>query len=109
MAALQLLGMGRPRASAEGPREAGIGQRRGCPAALMIRWGARIPLRGLTFLRKAPLRPSRSHHSASLRLALHPKNRSLHTRPTARFRFKTRISARASVFRVEILLLLPEF
>ena len=35
--------------------------------------GTRIPLRGRTFLRKALLRPARSHHSASLRLALHPK------------------------------------
>ena len=40
--------------------------------------GARIPLQGHTFLRKALLLPSRSHHSASLRLALHPKNRTLH-------------------------------
>ena len=39
--------------------------------------GTRIPLRGRTFLRKALLRPSRSHHSASLRLALHPKNHTL--------------------------------
>src|SRR4051812_29825848 len=38
----------------------------------------RIPLQGRTFLRKALLRPARSHHSASLRLALHPKNRTLH-------------------------------
>src|SRR5579871_2478355 len=68
----------RPRVSPEGPREAGIGHRRGCPATLMVRWGARIPLRGRTFLRKAPLRPARSHHSASLRLAPHPKNRTLH-------------------------------
>ncbi len=77
MAALQLLGIERrPEASPEGPREAGIGQRRGCPIALHTQWGARIPLRGRTFLRKAPLRPARSH-SASLRLALHPKNRTL--------------------------------
>ena len=40
--------------------------------------GARIPLRGRTFLRKALLLPARSHHSASLRLALHPHNRTLH-------------------------------
>ena len=40
--------------------------------------GARIPLWGRTFLRKALLHPSRSHHSASLRLALHSKNRTLH-------------------------------
>ena len=39
--------------------------------------GTRIPLRGRTFLRKALLYPSRSHHSASLRLALHPKNHTL--------------------------------
>ncbi|SCX78206.1 hypothetical protein SAMN05216308_101176 [Nitrosospira sp. Nsp13] len=48
-------------------------------------WGARIPLRGRTFLWKALLRPARSH-SASLRLALHPKNRTLHPRPTTGFR-----------------------
>ena len=40
--------------------------------------GFRIPLRGRTFLRKALLLPSRSHHSASLRLALYPRNRMLH-------------------------------
>lgn len=39
--------------------------------------GIRIPLRGRTFLRKALLRPARSY-SASLRLALHLKNRTLH-------------------------------
>ena len=74
MAALQLLGMGRPRAWPEGPREAGIGQRRGC----RDRFGHLHPAQGRTFLRKALLRPERSHHSASLRLALHPKNRTLH-------------------------------
>ena len=47
----------------------------------------RIPLRGRTFLRKALLRPSRSHHSASLRLALHPKT-AHSTRPTTGFRIK---------------------
>src|SRR5574340_1395649 len=68
---------GAPERRPRGPREAGIGQRRGCPAALMAHWGARIPLRGRIFLRKILLRPARSH-SASLRLALHPKNRTLH-------------------------------
>ena len=43
----------------------------------MVRQGACIPLRGCTFLRKALLRPAWSH-SASSRLALHPKNRALH-------------------------------
>ena len=38
--------------------------------------GARIPLKGRIFLRKALLRPARSY-CASLRLALHPKNRTL--------------------------------
>ncbi len=65
MAALQLLGMGRPKALPEGPREAGIGQRRGCPAVLMVRWGARVPLRGRIFLRKILLCPSRSRPRAS--------------------------------------------
>ena len=74
----QRLGMEwRPEASHEGPREAGIGQRRGCRDRVPRAWGARIPLRGRTFLRKALLRPARSH-SALLRLALHPKNRTLH-------------------------------
>ena len=40
--------------------------------------GARIPLRGRTFLRKALLLPARSHHSALLRLALHLHNCTLH-------------------------------
>jgi hypothetical protein len=43
-----------------------------------LEWGACIPLRGRIFLRKALLRPSQSRHSASLRLALHPKNRTLY-------------------------------
>ncbi|PTR10529.1 hypothetical protein C8R32_10156 [Nitrosospira sp. Nsp5] len=77
MAALQLLGMEwRPEALHEGPREAGIGQRRGCRDRVSGTWGACIPLRGRTFLRKALLRPARSH-SASLRLAPRPKNRTL--------------------------------
>jgi hypothetical protein len=42
------------------------------------RAGVRIPLRGRTFFWQALLRPVRSHHSASLRLALYPKNRTLH-------------------------------
>jgi hypothetical protein len=40
-----------------------------------VEWGA--PKRR-TFLQKALLRPSRLRHSASLRLALHLKNRTLH-------------------------------
>ena len=75
MATLQLLGMGRLEALHEGPCEAGIGQRRGCRDRVSWR---RIPLRGCTFLRKALLRPARARHFASLRLALHPKNRTLH-------------------------------
>ncbi|SFO05950.1 hypothetical protein SAMN05216332_104110 [Nitrosospira briensis] len=69
----------RTKALHEGPREAGIGQRRGCrEQAPKFVCGACIPLRGRTFLRKARLRPARSRSSASIRLALHPKNRSLH-------------------------------
>ena len=48
--------------------------------------GARIPLRGHTFLRKALLRPARSHHSASLRLALYPQKPHTSSRPTTGFR-----------------------
>ena len=70
----QRLGMGRPGASHERPRAAGIGQRRGSRDRVH---GAGIPLRGRTFLRKALLLPARSRHSASLRLALHPKNHTL--------------------------------
>ena len=77
IAALQLLGMERrPEASPEGPREAGIGQRGDAAIAFHAKGGVRIPLQGRTFLRKALLRPARSY-SASLRLALHPKNRTL--------------------------------
>jgi hypothetical protein len=68
----------RPEALPEGPREAGIGQWRGCRSRACGYKGTRIPLRGRIFLRKTLLRPMRSHHSASLRLALHPKNRTLH-------------------------------
>ncbi len=50
--------------------------RSGCPVTAFQ--GACIPLGGHTFLRKALLHPARSHHSASLRLASHSKNRMLH-------------------------------
>ena len=63
----------RPRGPASGDRAAA-----GMPGRAYGTWGARIPLRGRIFLRKTLLRPSRAHHSASLRLALHPKNRTLH-------------------------------
>jgi hypothetical protein len=39
-----------PRAWPEGPREAGIGQRRGCQSAPKYTWGASRPLRGRIFL-----------------------------------------------------------
>ena len=50
----------RPRAWPEGPRKAGIGQRRGCQTAPMYTWVAHSPLRGRIFLRKRLLRPTRS-------------------------------------------------
>ncbi|SCX61612.1 hypothetical protein SAMN05720354_12829 [Nitrosospira sp. Nsp1] len=62
----------RPRDSAQ----RGSGSAGDAAIALHTQGGARIPLRGRTFLRKALLRPARSH-SASLRLALHLKNRTL--------------------------------
>ncbi|SCX87926.1 hypothetical protein SAMN05216308_101692 [Nitrosospira sp. Nsp13] len=78
MAALQHLEMEwRPEASHEGLREAGIGQRKGCRDRVPRAWGARIPLRVRTFLRKALLRPVRSHF-ALLRLVPYPKNHTLH-------------------------------
>jgi hypothetical protein len=50
MAVLQLLGMGRPGASHEGPREAGIEQRRGCPDRVSWRphpaAGSHLPAEG---------------------------------------------------------------
>jgi hypothetical protein len=49
-----------PRAWPEGPREAGIGQWRGCQAAPKYTWGANSPLRGRIFLRKTLLSPPRS-------------------------------------------------
>ena len=66
---------GAPERGTRGPAKRGSGS--AGDAATAFR-GARIPLRGHTFLWKALLRPARSHHSASLRLALHPKNRTLH-------------------------------
>ena len=76
MAALQLLGMGcAPERGTRGPAKRGSGSAGDAATAFH---GARIPLRGRTFLRKALLLPARSHHSASLRLALHPKNYTLH-------------------------------
>ena len=68
---------GAPESCPRGSATRGSGSGGDAAAALMVR-GTRIPLRGRTFLRKALLRPSRSHHSASLRLALHPKNHALH-------------------------------
>jgi hypothetical protein len=49
-----------PGAQPEGPRKAGIGQRRGCRTAPRCGWGAKSPLRGRIFLRKKLLRPARS-------------------------------------------------
>ncbi len=74
MAASQLLRMGHPGVLHEGPAKRGSGSAGDAATAFH---GARIPLRGHTFLLKALLRHTRSHHFASLRLALHPKNRTL--------------------------------
>lgn len=66
---------GAPKRRTRGPAERGSGSEGDAATAFL---DARIPLRGHTFLRKALLRPARPHHSALLRLALHPKNRALH-------------------------------
>jgi hypothetical protein len=66
---------GAPERRPRGPAKRGSGSAGDAATAFH---GARIPLRGRTFPRKALLLPSRSRHSASLRLALHPKNRTLH-------------------------------
>jgi hypothetical protein len=66
---------GAPERRARDPAKRGSGSAGDAATAFH---GARIPLRGRTFLRKALLLPSRSHHSASLRLALRPKNHTLH-------------------------------
>ncbi|BCT68832.1 hypothetical protein NNRS527_02438 [Nitrosospira sp. NRS527] len=76
---------GAPKRRPRSPAQRGSGSAGDAAIALHTQGGARIPLRGRTFLRKALLRPARSH-SASLRLALHPKNRTLHPRPTTGFR-----------------------
>jgi hypothetical protein len=76
MAALQLLAMEwRPRALPEG-REAGIGQQRGCPTMRMIR-GRPHPTSGSHLPPEGTAQPF-VVASASLRLALHPKNCTLH-------------------------------
>jgi hypothetical protein len=66
---------GAPKRGTRGPAKRGSGSGGDATTAQ----GTRIPLRGHTFLRKALLRPVRLHHSASLRLALHPKNRTFHS------------------------------
>jgi hypothetical protein len=93
MAALQLLGMGRPGASHEGPREAGIGQRRGCrdrvswrphPAA-----GSHLPSEGTAPpCAVAPFRV----------VAPCPAPQKLHTppRPTAGFRMMLKCDSRTA-------------
>ena len=77
VAALQLLTMGAPKALPEGPRQAGIGQRRGCPTAL-IHQERLHPAAGPIFLRKTLLHLRGRAIPASLRLALHPKNGTLY-------------------------------
>jgi hypothetical protein len=63
----------RPRGPAKrGSGSAGVGD----AASVYPQGDTRIPLKGRTFLRKAVVRPTRSH-SGSLRLALHPKHRTL--------------------------------
>ncbi|BCT66936.1 hypothetical protein NNRS527_00511 [Nitrosospira sp. NRS527] len=68
---------GAPKRRPRYPAKRGSGSAGDAAIAFHTQAGARIPLRGRTFLRKALLRPTRSH-SASLRLALHPKNHALH-------------------------------
>ncbi|SDA19209.1 hypothetical protein SAMN05216315_11165 [Nitrosospira sp. Nsp18] len=65
-----------PKRRPRGPAKRGLGSVGDAAIAFHTQGGVRIPLRGRTFLRKALLRPARSY-SASLRLALHPKNRTL--------------------------------
>src|SRR5678815_1385801 len=64
---------GAPKRRLRDPAQRGSDSAGDAAIALHTQRDARIPLRGRTFLRKALLRPARSH-SASLRLALHPKN-----------------------------------
>jgi hypothetical protein len=52
-----------PRGQPEGPRKAGIGQRRGCFDRSKDLLGRLHPLRDRIFLWKTLLRPTRSHHS----------------------------------------------
>ncbi|BCT68480.1 hypothetical protein NNRS527_02080 [Nitrosospira sp. NRS527] len=68
---------GAPKRRPRGPAQRGSGSAGDAAIALHTRERTRIPLWDRTFLRKALLRPARSY-SASLRLALHPKNRTLH-------------------------------
>jgi hypothetical protein len=68
---------GAPKRRPRGSAQRGSGSAGDAAIAFHTQGDTRIPLRGCTFLRKALLRPARSHF-ASLRLALHPKNRTLH-------------------------------
>ncbi|SHM12243.1 hypothetical protein SAMN05216428_11458 [Nitrosospira sp. Nsp11] len=67
---------GAPKRRPRGSAQRGSGSAGDAAIAFHTQGGTRIPLRGRTFLRKALLRSARSH-SASLSLALHPKNRTL--------------------------------
>jgi hypothetical protein len=67
---------GAPKRRPRGHAKRGSGSVGDAATAFHTQGGVRIPLRGRTFLRKELLRPARSH-SASLRLALHLKNRTL--------------------------------
>ncbi|BCT69421.1 hypothetical protein NNRS527_03042 [Nitrosospira sp. NRS527] len=67
---------GAPKRRPRGPAKRGSGSAGDAAIAFHTQGDASIPLRGRTFLRKALLRPARSH-SASLRLALRSKNRTL--------------------------------
>jgi hypothetical protein len=70
-------GNGAPERCPRGPAKRGSGSSGNARRRPRVRRGTRIPLWDRTFLRKALLRPAWSH-SASLRLALHPKNRTLY-------------------------------
>jgi hypothetical protein len=86
MAALQLLGMGRPGSLPEGPREAGIGQRRGCRGRAYGALGCPPPAPGSHLPAEGTAPPCAA---APFRVvASCPAPQKLHTppRPTAGFR-----------------------
>jgi hypothetical protein len=89
MAALQLLGMGRPKALPEGTREAGIGQRRGCRGRAYGELGFPPPAPGSHLPAEGTAPPCAAAPFRVVASCPAPQKPRTPPRPTARFRIFT--------------------